>query len=130
MVRMTKTENGDTTLRPCWSCNREDAYTGCGRCTHESAALQRLSGYEDTGYSPEELRAILPPVKVGDRVYAIRKYKGVPKVAHARVTAITYTDSSMRPQIAVQGSCSGEMGVAVFITKQAAEAAVDRMLGY
>lgn len=70
----------------------------------------------------------MPPVKVGDRVWAIRKYRGVPKVAHARVTQIYYANSKMRPQIAVQGCCSGEMGVAVFMTKQAAEDAVDKML--
>lgn len=130
MVRMTTPHETGPTLRPCWACEREDADTGCGNCHHEMAAMKRLAAHEDTGYSPEELQAIMPPVKIGDRVWAIRERAGVPRLAHARVTRIFYTDKSMRPQIAVQGSGHGELGVVVFKTKPAAEAALDKLLGY
>ena len=63
------------------------------------------------------------PCKIGDRVYAIRNYKGV-KHAQEGIVAEMFFTLEMKLHIVVKHVARGEWGKTVFATHEEAEAAL------
>lgn len=67
--------------------------------------------------------AVEIPCKIGDRVWAIRNFKGVKHAESGIVNDMLFT-KEMKLQIVVKYVARGEWGKVVFATKEEAEAAI------
>ena len=60
------------------------------------------------------------PCKIGDTVWAIRKYNGVPTPIKGKVSQMYFLDD-MRLAIVVKGIARGEWGKSIFASREEAE---------
>lgn len=67
---------------------------------------------------------IVPPCKIGDRLYGIRRFHGVLKVQEGIVNEMYYT-KDMQLQIVIKSVCRGNFGKEIFLTKEDAEKALE-----
>ena len=75
---------------------------------------------------PEKTIVVLP-CKLGDKVWAIRRFNGgILRAVKGVVSAMQYINSDMVLSITVQNTCRGEWGKVVFATKEDAEAEIER----
>lgn len=65
----------------------------------------------------------MPPCKIGDFVWAIRNYQGVPHAQQGKVIEMFF-NSDMKLIIVVSHIARGEWGDKVFATKEEAEAKI------
>jgi hypothetical protein len=61
------------------------------------------------------------PCKIGDDVFAIRKYKGNPKIEHGKVSEMFYVGKEMLLCIVVHHIARGYWGKDIFDTYEKAE---------
>ena len=61
------------------------------------------------------------PCKIGDEVFAIRKYKGNPKIEHGKVSEMFYVGKEMLLCIVVHNIRRGYWGKDIFDTYEKAE---------
>lgn len=67
------------------------------------------------------------PCRIGDAVWAIRRFSGgVLRACEGVVSAMQYINSDMVLSITVENTCRGEWGKVVFATKEDAEAEIER----
>ena len=66
----------------------------------------------------------MPVVKVGDSVWVIRNYKGVPHPQNGEVAEVFF-NKQMRLMIVVKHIARGEWGKTVFLTRAEAEKALE-----
>jgi hypothetical protein len=88
---------------------------------------RRLAAYEDSGLSPDEVqelakakadgRLMVLPCKVGDTVYAIHNIPNSDKKVMVEVQADLF--------FIVLSTCEGRFGKTVFLTREAAEKALE-----
>lgn len=71
----------------------------------------------------EEKMIVDIPCKIGDTVYAIRKFNGVPVIRKGKVSAMYYLDD-MRLAIVVRGIARGMWGKVIFASYEEAEKAI------
>ena len=96
----------------------------------------KLAAYEDTGVEPEEIEGLknalcigcpIPPCKIGDNVFCIRKLSGgVKRAMPGVVSEMYYVGTGMSLAIVVRQRGRGEWGKTVFPTLEAAEAALKK----
>ena len=60
------------------------------------------------------------PCKIGDEVFAIKKYNGAIKAKKGRISQMYFVGNEMRLAIVVNGIARGEWGVSVFATESEA----------
>lgn len=90
-----------------------------------SAFTGNLAGLSDLAIllSGNPIDAVPVPCKIGDVVYGIRDYKGVPNVQKGFVGEMFFT-KEMKLMIVVKHICRGYWLEKVFPTYEAAEAAI------
>lgn len=114
-----------------------------------SVAVKKLGRYEDTGLEPEEINKAMedcadtaaeaqfaikhlaeigvPPCRIGDNVFYIRKLSGgVKRAMPGVVSEMYYVGTEMALAIVVKQRGRGEWGKTVFPTLEAAEAALKK----
>ena len=74
-------------------------------------------------------KAVALPCRIGDRVWAIRNYKGILHPQEGIVSDM-YFSSNMELVICVKNIARGIWGKAVFATKEEAEAEIGRRKGH
>lgn len=147
MERLTERDEKGNAYYP--HCFRKDTCDGmggdCGECNFSQEVCERLAAYEDTELTPAQLKTIDElytqqakelgeykraeeqgvlvkfPCKIGDDVWAIRKYKGIIHVQEGKVHEMFFT-RDMKLMIVVKHVCRGFFGEKVFLTKEEAEA--------
>lgn len=70
-----------------------------------------------------ERKAIVLPCRIGDRVWAIRNYKGTKRATEGIVSEMFFTDT-MELVIAVKSVVRGKWGERVFATQAECERAI------
>ena len=73
----------------------------------------------------EKTRLIQIPCKVGDTVWAIRDFKGIKHPQEGIVSEMYFT-AQMKLMIVVKHVGRGEYGETVFLTREEAEAEIER----
>lgn len=71
--------------------------------------------------------AVVSPCKIGQRVWAIRNFKGV-KHAESGIVSDMFFTQQMKLQIVVKFVARGEWGKDVFATREEAEAALEERM--
>lgn len=66
------------------------------------------------------------PCRIGDTVWAVRRFNGGFQSIKGVVSAMQYINSDMVLSISVQNTCRGEWGKVVFASKEDAEAEIER----
>lgn len=92
---------------------------GCDKCMFSKAPCYEYTAAEksyNAGY-----RKL--PCKIGDRVYCIRKYNGIP-AARAGTVKEMYYNTDMSLTITVMGVARGQWGVKIFATREECEQAI------
>ena len=89
------------------------------------SALLKLAELEQ---AEDEGRLVVLPCKVGDKVWALRRYCDSTIACEGIVLKMRYT-SVMRLVIIVQNVARGYWGEKIFPTREAAEAALKKMQG-
>ena len=69
---------------------------------------------------------IVPPCKIGDRVWGIRRFHNVERVQEGIVNEM-YFMRDMRLQIVIKSVCRGTFGEKIFLSKEEAEAALEEI---
>ena len=88
--------------------------TSCEECRDEDLADHLLAN-----------GVIVPPCKLGDRMWAIRDYKGKKHPQEGIVSEMFFTQN-MRLMIVVKNIARGEFGKIVFLTRKEAEKALKK----
>ena len=89
---------------------------------HDATEQAYRNGYVE-GFAAAKAAAV--PCKIGDTVFALRKYLDKCLLKHERVIGMEY-DKDMQLQIHVRHTCQGLWGVDVFGTKEEALAEMQR----
>lgn len=84
--------------------------------------FERLAHYEDL---EEQGRLVRVPCKIGDTVWAIRSYHGILRPQQGVVSEM-YFRLDMTLQIVVKYVTRGELGRTIFLTREEAEAALQK----
>lgn len=92
---------------------------------HDMTEQAYKNGYQK-GYESGRKDAVEIPCKIGDVVWGIRNYKGIPTPQLGRVSEIFFVGSEMTLCIVVKSVCRGEWGKQVFATHKEAYAAAVR----
>ena len=71
-----------------------------------------------------ERKAIVLPCRIGDRVWAIKNYKGTKRATEGIVSEMFFTDK-MELVIVVKSVVRGKWGVKIFATREACERAIN-----
>ena len=88
-----------------------------GRCLNNCTDKRNCTVATDPGFKL--------PCKIGDRVWAIRNWKGVPNASEGIVSEMFYT-KDMELMIVVKHISRGKWGETVFATQEDAEAHIVR----
>ena len=99
----------------------------CDNCIHIDKCISLKDRVAELGscewFTDKSQYFKMPPCKIGDFVWAIRNYNGIPHAQQGKVIDMFF-DKDMRLLIVVSHISRGEWGEKVFATQEEAEAKI------
>lgn len=97
----------------------------CNDCPAETCDIYEIcEDLYNAGYRKRSENVIELPCRIGDKVWAIRKYNGIPHAREGIVGDMSYLHD-MRLSISVRGVARGVWGEKVFATQEECERAIN-----